>query len=159
MTWLYSRSALAVLLSGTLFSLPALVSAEGGALWETDYEKAVARAQRESRFVYLNFAGSDWCLPCKRMKREIFDQQAFKDFATENLVLVELDFPVKQLPPELKQKNRSLAEKYSIEAFPTIVLLDPEGDEVGRQEGYQPQALESYLNGVKQMMAGHREAN
>ena len=74
-------------------------------------------------------------------------------------MLVELDFPVKQLPPELKQKNRSLAEKYSIEAFPTIVLLDPEGDEVGRQEGYQPQALESYLNGVKQMMAGHREAN
>jgi protein disulfide-isomerase len=105
--------------------------------WLTDYSKAVEKAKTENKVILLDFTGSDWCGWCMKLKTETFDQAQFKHYARNNLVLVEVDFPhQKTLPAPLKQQNDQLANKYGVKSYPTLVLVDKEGKELGRQKGY-----------------------
>ena len=112
-----------------------MVASEGE--WLTDVPKALDRAKAEQKVVLLDFTGSDWCGWCKRIDKEVFSTTEFKEYATKNLVLVEVDFPrQKKLSPELKKANDALQNRYKVEGFPTFVVLNGEGREIGRQVGY-----------------------
>src|SRR5439155_23608625 len=72
--------------------------------WLTDYKKAQQEAKASNKILLLDFTGSDWCGWCKKFDREVLLQPEFKDFARDNLVIVELDFPRgKPQAPELKK--------------------------------------------------------
>lgn len=123
------------------FSLVLLVASVilGHADWTTDYKSALAQAKTENKLVLLDFTGSDWCGYCKLLDQEVLTQQAFKDFAEKNYVLVTVDFPHQtQLSDDLKQQNNSLGQQFNIEGFPTLIVLDADGKELGRQVGYNP---------------------
>jgi len=118
--------------------------------WLTDLETAKKVAQAEKKDILVDFTGSDWCGWCIRLKKEVFDQPQFAE-ASKYFVLVEIDFPrSKTLAPELKAKNDALAKKYNIQGFPTILLLDAQG-EVYAQTGYQAGGPESYLKHLAQL--------
>ncbi|MFN7141963.1 MAG: thioredoxin family protein [Limisphaerales bacterium] len=102
-----------------------------------DLNAALTRAQAENKPVLLEFTGSDWCPPCKLMEKEVFSTQEFKQFQDKQIIFGKLDYPrSKPQSAEVKRNNAELAEKFEIQAFPTIVLLDASGQEVWRQEGY-----------------------
>ena len=61
--------------------------------WETDYEKALAKAKAENKHVFLDFTGSDWCGPCIELRKRVLSSKEFADYAAKNLVLVEIDYP------------------------------------------------------------------
>jgi len=61
--------------------------------WHYNLEEAKEIAQRDHKFILLNFSGSDGCGPCIRMHKEIFDASPFSSFAENSLVLVNADFP------------------------------------------------------------------
>jgi len=104
--------------------------------WFTDAQAAKEKAKQENKFVLLDFTGSDWCGWCMKLKKEVFDQPEFADFAQANLVLVEVDFPRhKNLDQAQKEANNRLAETYHITGYPTIILLDQNGQQVG-EAGY-----------------------
>lgn len=106
--------------------------------WTTDYQAALARAKAEGRHVFLFFTGSDWCGWCMRLQKEILTTPEFARYAHEKLVLVELDFPSrKKLPAAVKQQNQELARRFGIRGYPTVVILNGSGKQVG-QLGYQP---------------------
>src|SRR5580765_2149435 len=63
------------------------------ASWLTDLNAGQAQAQKEGKFVLVNFTGSDWCPWCIKLRQEVFTQPEFESFASKNLVLVEIDFP------------------------------------------------------------------
>ena len=106
--------------------------------WLTDLPTALSRARSENKAVLLDFTGSDWCGWCQRLKREVFDQPGFAGFASQNLVLVEVDFPRRTtLSSAQSQANQRLADKYGIHGFPTIILLSADGRMLGRT-GYVP---------------------
>jgi thioredoxin-related protein len=96
--------------------------------WLTSYEKAQSEAQARNRLLLMDFTGSDWCGWCIMLDREVFSKPEFKEYASKNLVLLELDFPRnKQMPAETMEQNRRLALQYQIQAFPTVVVLDGNG--------------------------------
>jgi protein disulfide-isomerase len=104
--------------------------------WFTDAEAAQAKAKEENKLLLLNFTGSDWCLWCKKLKREVFDKPEFAQFAHSKLILVELDFPQHKTLSEAQQKaNAQLDKTYRINSYPTIILLNADGKQVGRM-GY-----------------------
>ena len=104
--------------------------------WFTDAEAAQAKAREENKLVLLNFTGSDWCIWCQRLKRDVFDKPEFAQFAQSKLVLVEVDFPQhKTLPEAQQQANARLDKTYHINSYPTIILLDPNGKQIARM-GY-----------------------
>ena len=100
--------------------------------WGTDLPKAQAQAKKENKLVLLDFTGSDWCGWCIKLKQEVFDTAEFKAYAAKNLVLVEVDFPrSKPQSAELKKANKALQEKYKIQGYPTIIVLNGDGKQVG----------------------------
>ena len=120
--------------------------------WNTDYDLALSIAKKEEKPLLLNFTGSDWCGWCIRLKDEVFDKDAFKEFSKNNLILVELDFPKrKELPKEVKNQNNQLNRKYGITGFPTIILIDAFG-EIIQKTGYLRGGAESYVNHLKSIL-------
>lgn len=118
--------------------------------WETDVEAAIALAKKENKNVLLEFTGSDWCPPCIMMSKKVFSKEEFYEKASEDFVLVHLDFP--KGDPELKKKNEPLAEKYEIEGFPTVVLLDSEGEEFTRFFASKYPGLEPFLEHLEKSL-------
>lgn len=114
--------------------------------WLTDLPKAQAKAKAEKKLVLLNFTGSDWCIWCIKLHKEVFSTKQFAAYATTNLVLVEVDFPEeKSQSAALKKANKALLEKYDPEGiFPTLVVLDGDGKKLGQF---------SYVEGPKAFIA------
>lgn len=105
--------------------------------WRTDYQAALKEASKEKKEVLLDFTGSDWCGWCQRLKKEVFDQEAFKKYASKNLILVEVDFPQgKEQSAALQAQNKELEATYHVSGFPTLVLLDAQGNVLQQQSGY-----------------------
>jgi protein disulfide-isomerase len=105
--------------------------------WDDDYDKAVAKAKAEKKMILLDFTGSDWCGWCIKLDKEVFSKKEFKDYAKDNLVLVEVDFPnSKPQSKKLKEQNQKLQKEHGIQGYPTIIVLNAEGQKVGKL-GYQ----------------------
>ena len=114
--------------------------------WSNDYKKAQEEAKAAHKFLLLNFTGSDWCGWCIKFDRDVLSKSEFKDFAQNNLVLVELDFPrAKPQPPEVRKQNRELAQQYEVVGFPTIVVLDSDGQKLWQYDGYFPGGPEAFI--------------
>jgi len=126
------KIAMGIVLGGML-----LQAAAAELNWMTDLPKAQAEAKKDNKLVMLDFTGSDWCGWCIKLNREVFSQPEFADYASKNLVLVEVDFPRnKPQTAELKKANEALQAKYNIEGYPTIIVLNSAGKKVG-ELGYQ----------------------
>jgi thioredoxin-related protein len=112
--------------------------------WLSDLEDGLKLAREEKKAVLVDFTGSDWCGWCIRLKKEVFDQKEFAA-VTKDFVLVELDYPQKKKQdPAVQAKNKAIAEKFSIEGFPTVLLLSSEGEPFA-QTGYEEGGPEKYL--------------
>jgi protein disulfide-isomerase len=100
--------------------------------WREDYEEALAEAKEQNKHVLLVFTGSDWCGTCQFMDKNVYSKAAFTDYASENLVLVELDFPKKKSQSKkIKAQNEELRQKFDVDGYPTLVVLDADGEKVG----------------------------
>lgn len=94
----------------------------------------------------LDFTGSDWCHWCMKTEQDVLEKQEFKDYAIKSLVLVKLDFPDKKiLPGEVKAQNERLKTQFNITGYPTFVLLDKNGRELGRLSGYYEGGPKAYI--------------
>jgi thioredoxin-related protein len=124
-------------------------SSTGNLNWNGNLEKAVEQAKKENKTVLVNFTGSDWCIWCKRLSSEVFQQKEFEEYAKKSLVLVMLDFPKDiEQTQATKEYNNKLAQKYGIQGFPTILLINGQGKLVA-QTGYQPGGAAKYVEHIK----------
>ena len=119
---------------------------------EYRFEAAKTIAENESKNIILVFSGSDWCAPCIKLDRTIWQSEEFKKASKENWVLVKADFPKKKanlLPEEQKKANVALAEKYNREgSYPKVVILDKEGTILGIL-GYKNVSPTEYIEMIK----------
>lgn len=119
--------------------------------WMTDFEAAKKKAVAESKDLFLNFTGSDWCPWCDKLDSEVFSKKAFVEYAQKNFVFVELDFPndKSKLSAETQQQNEKLRTEYGVQGFPTIVLTDKERVPFA-QTGYVEGGAENYVEHLRQ---------
>jgi len=124
--------------------------------WETDFTKAQQSAQSEHKYILVNFSGSDWCGPCIRMHKEIFDNNSFTQYAADHLILVNADFPrlkKHELPKDQQKKNDQLADKYNKDGiFPLTVLLSADGKVLKEWQGLPPVSSEEFTKQVKEVI-------
>jgi thioredoxin-related protein len=103
--------------------------------WRSNIETAKTEAKTENKNIFLVFSGSDWCAPCIKLDKNIFQSEVFKTEADKKWVLVKADFPKKKanlLTKELTESNKKLAEKYNKAGnFPLVILLDANGKVLG----------------------------
>lgn len=93
--------------------------------WTFSMVEAAERAAAEDKRILINFTGSDWCVWCKKLEKEVFSTQEFLNYADDNLVMVFIDSPQAiDQTQELVQHNQILQQALGIQGFPTLLLLD-----------------------------------
>ena len=106
--------------------------------WSTDFSHSLDQARADDKMVLLHFTGSDWCPWCIKFDHDVLETDQFATYAQNKLELVLVDFPRgKPQDDALKQANRALADRYHVTGYPTFVLVNYAGNELGRQVGYR----------------------
>jgi thioredoxin-related protein len=113
--------------------------------WLTDYRKAQsisAQSQRDMLISFTSFDSSEWC---QKLDAEVYQTEAFKQYAQKNLVLVRVDFPTRtEQPASLKSQNQSLAEAFNVRGYPSMVLINAKGQRIGTAK-YMPGGPEAFI--------------
>ncbi|HEV7405496.1 MAG TPA: thioredoxin family protein [Chthoniobacteraceae bacterium] len=119
--------------------------------WTDDFDKAVEKAKAEKKNVLLDFTGSDWCGFCLKLDKEVFATPKFKAWAQKNVVLVQVDFPhTKKLSAKVTKQNAALEAKYPAGGYPTIVIINPDGNALVKKVGYNPgSGPDAFLEAIK----------
>lgn len=113
-------------------SLSIAQKSEGELTWYTDVEAAQKESQRTKKPMMLFFTGSDWCGWCVRLQKEVFLKDDFKQWATDNVILVELDFPrAKAQSDATKKQNQQLQQQFNVMGYPTVHFVRPEKSKDG----------------------------
>ncbi|MFN8789893.1 MAG: tetratricopeptide repeat protein [Bdellovibrionales bacterium] len=94
----------------------------------TNFESGLKLAKNLKQNVFVEF-GARWCPACLRLESEVFNSVDFREL-TQNYVKVKVDVDEFQ--------NVPLLEKYDVRVYPTLVTLNPQGEEIIRLHDYQP---------------------
>ena len=139
------------LILGIIASLAIVAANAADLTWHTSLPDAKAKAKAENKLVFVEFTGSDWCPPCKKLHKEVLKSEDFAEYAAGKYVLVELDFPRrKEQSEELKQANKALAKEFNVQGYPTVVILDTDGKELYRSVGYGGGTVADYIAKLKE---------
>ena len=122
--------------------------------WRTDWDTAKVEAEQANKKLILVFSGSDWCIPCIKLEKEIWENSSFIQYAEQYYVLFRADFPKRKknkLPETIQQLNDRLASEYNPKGyFPLVVVLDTQGKVKG-QLGYEKLTPEAYIALIEQL--------
>lgn len=121
----------------------------GAQNWLTDFEKAKEEAKLSNKSIVMVFSGSDWCAPCIKLDKDIWQSPEFKAYAEDNFVMLRLDFPRRKanaLPPKQTEANKALADKYNPNGyFPFVVVFNSALNKRG-ETGYKKMSPQEYIN-------------
>lgn len=123
--------------------------------WYDDFDVAAEVAKKEGKDLLVDFTGSDWCIWCVRLDKEVFAHEEFLTAAKEQYVLVALDFPnTEEVQAQVPnpERNAELKGKYGVKGFPTVLLMNADG-EAFAQAGYRPDGPEPYLEHMMEIRA------
>lgn len=117
------------------------------------FEHALHDAKVQEKPILMVFAGSDWCKPCIKLKKEILESDEFSSYR-ENLILLYLDFPFskkKSLSKVEREHNDALASIYNKEGtFPKVLLVDHNKNILNVIEYTQRSNPESFIQDLAQ---------
>ncbi|MEN5307945.1 thioredoxin family protein [Chryseobacterium cucumeris] len=138
----------------TLFSAILMVVFAIGIHAQSRLENAKKQASQNKELILLNFSGSDWCIPCIKLHKNIIETNEFKKLESENfIVYINADFPrnkKNQLSSELKKENASLADQYNQKGlFPYTLLLNSEGKVLKSWEGLPSEDAMAFSKEIK----------
>jgi thioredoxin-related protein len=149
-----NRWAIVYASGAVAFAFAMATPVQAGPEWLTDYKRAQQEAKTNHKLLLLQFTGSDWCGWCIRLDREVFSKPEFRDYASKNLILMEADFPrTKPQSPTVRKQNEELAAQYQILGFPTILVLNGDGQKIG-ELGYVPGGPDAFIAELEKLRKG-----
>ena len=109
------------------------------------WEKILELAKSENKMIFMD-CYTVWCGPCKALAKDIFPQEKVGDFFNPRFINVQYDME--------KGDGKMLYEKYKkyIIGFPTLLLLDKEGNVLQQMAGYQE--ADQLIEGIKKASEG-----
>jgi outer membrane lipoprotein-sorting protein len=105
--------------------------------WFTDLNEAKKAARASGRKIFVDFMAT-WCGPCKLLDKNVFTTEKFKKLG-QKMVFLRIDVDAQE----------NIASAYKIEAMPTQMLLNQDGEVLSSTVGYGgPEAFFSWINGA-----------
>lgn len=135
---------------GFIFSTKAqdriAVNSSSDIIWEQNFSKAERLSKSKDKPLLIFFTGSDWCGPCKMLVSDVFETDKFKNEVKKDFILYEADFPRNKdlITDSQRDTNYNLKEKYGVNSYPTIVIINKKGKELGKLKGYNLMRDTSY---------------
>jgi len=96
---------------------------------EENWNTALEKAKSQNKLVFLDIYAT-WCGPCKMLKQYTFSDTSVGNFFNRNFVNVSVDGE--------KGVGPQLAQQFSIEGYPSLIITDAEGKPVLVTAGYMP---------------------
>jgi len=120
--------------------------------WHESFEAAKTASASSGKPILVDFTGSDWCHWCVKLEEDVFEKEEFKRWASQNVTLLELDYPRKKTQsPAIKKQNAELSKRYNIRGYPTVLLLNSDGDVLGKL-GYEKDP-KTWINSAESFLA------
>ncbi len=94
---------------------------------DSDFATILAKAKAEKKLVFMD-AYAAWCGPCKLMEKNVFTDKNVADYYNQNFINAHFDME--------KGEGKTLAAKYGIRSYPTLLFLNGEGEIIGKELGY-----------------------
>jgi hypothetical protein len=117
---------------------PVQLPLDGPAIWETDFGAAMDQARDRQCHVLMLFAGSDWEPWSKKMDAEVYSQPEFARYSRQKFVLLKIDYPQHTFQPDaLKTQNAELLDRYKVDGYPYMIVVDAKGKILTKLVGYQ----------------------
>ena len=107
-----------------VLSVCSLSAAAKGPFVEMSFDEACKLAEQEKKVVFIDFY-TTWCLPCKMMDESTFKDQKVIDWLASKTVAIKVD----------ADRNTTLAGKFRVDAYPTLLFAKPDGSEMDRMVG------------------------
>lgn len=92
------------------------------------WDEVLKLAKKENKMVFLDISAS-WCGPCKMLKANTFPNQEVGKFYNANFINVAVDGE--------KGEGVTLARKYKISGYPSLLFINPEGKIIAQTAGYR----------------------
>jgi len=121
----------------------ALAGADEGPFRELSLDRArQAATDGGKRFALVDFY-TVWCGPCKKLDETTWKDQEVRDWLSKEAVCLKVD----------AEKDEPLADKYRIDAYPTVLLFRPDGAAIDRLVGYRD--AKTFLADSRESLAGN----
>ena len=65
-----------------------------------------------------------WCPTCRRLDKEVFSDDRVKNVISDQYVFARIEYESEQ--------GKAFMERYDVRGFPTLLVLNADGDKMGR---------------------------
>lgn len=93
---------------------------------DVSFNEAVAMAKKENKPIFIDFYAT-WCGPCKIMDKQVFNSKPVVNMYNKEFVNLKIDVD--------SREGKALADKYGVEALPTLVIIEPNGKQLASNKG------------------------
>ncbi len=93
--------------------------------FETDFNIASKKASENSMFQVLVF-NADWCLPCKWMEKNTFNDEELVNYLNKNSISSKINID--------SEEGYKVMSKFNVKVLPTIIVLNAIGEEISRKQ-------------------------
>lgn len=129
-TLFLGMAGLILLVGLSILLLPVGSSKTDALVWEEDYQEAFRKAQTRDQPV-LVYLYTDWCGYCRRLEQTTFVDPSVIEAMSDRYVWLRLN-------AETDPEGERLRDRFSVRSYPTVLILDGDGEELDRVGGYVP---------------------
>ncbi|NOY37253.1 MAG: thioredoxin family protein [Chlorobi bacterium] len=108
-----------------------------------DYDAALKASWEKRQNMMIDFYTAT-CFPSKQLDQEVYRNKAFLPY-TDSIICVKVDGE----SPE----GRPLVARFGITGYPTVLFVDPDGQELERLTAFIP--LDPFLENLKRILSGN----
>lgn len=138
------RNLLFLILAIGLFAC----NAEKAEYFDTDYHKVLELAQKDPKPIFIDFSTA-WCGGCQVFSNTMMNDTIFRNYMERNFYTIYIDGDL--------ESSRSILRKYSVGAYPTFIITNSNGKELGSIAGYSKVVPRQFIERIEGILDGNEE--